>query len=297
LKRLCLVGICVLFLLRTAFSQNVESFGFFVGVNAPFTLDQGMEKDLRYYGKFTLRGTPVGFNYGYDVVGIGILVSPSYLTIGQKFTIKNTQGGGAGTRDVKFNYFSLPVALKVHINDMAFFRLSVVAALNFNVLVSGQETITYPTASKLKFPKGVSVPTDPGYVVSYDGVYVPEEHDRVSTSQDKFNIFQLFGAVGLHSDFDINDDWGINFDGRANFGISDPRNKDYIHELKNPSGPPDIDGKPGAPDLYGQRREVYLSASIGFSRLIQTKKKFVQRHSNQPLQPKPQNNKQRRKGK
>jgi hypothetical protein len=279
---------------RTAFSQNVESFGIFGGVTAPFTLDQGMEKDLRYYGRFTLRGTPIGFNYGYDVVGIGVLVSPSYLKIGQQFNIKNTTNGSAGTRDVKFNYFSLPVALKVHVNDMAFFRLSVVAALNFNVLISGEETLTYPTASKLKFPKGVSVPTDPGYSVTYDGVFVPEEHDRIHTSQDKFNIFQLFGAVGLHSDFDINDDWGINFDGRANFGIFDPRTKDYIHELKNPSGPDDIVGNPGAPDLYGQRREVYLTATIGFSRLIQIKKKFVQRHSNQPVQPKPQNNRQRR---
>jgi len=295
LKRICIVGVFVVLTVRTAFSQNVESFGVFGGVNAPFTLDQGMEKDLRYYGRFTLRGTPVGFNYGYDIVGIGVLVSPSYLKIGQQFTIKNTTGGSAGTRDVKFNYFSLPVALKVHINDLAFFRLSVVAALNFNVLVSGQETLTYPTASKLKFPKGVSVPTDPGYSVVYDGVFVPVENKRIQTPQDKFNLFQLFGAVGLHSDFDINDDWGLNFDGRANFGILDPRTKDYINELKNPAGPADIAGNPGAPDLYGQRREVYLTATIGFSRLIQIKKKFVQRQSNQPLQPKPQNNRQRRK--
>jgi hypothetical protein len=254
-----------------------------------------MAKDLRYYGRFTLRGTPVGFNYGYDVVGIGVLISPSYVKLGQQFAIINTTDGSAGTRDVKFNYFSLPVALKVHVNDMAFFRLSVVAALNFNVLVSGQETITYNTASKLKFPKGVSVPTEPGYSVSYDGVFVPETHNRVSTTGDKFNLFQLFGAVGLHSDFDINDDWGLNFDGRANFGIFDPRTKAYINELKNPSGPNDIAGNPGAPDLYGQRREVYLTATVGFSRIIQIKKKFTQRHSNQPLQPKPLNNRQRRK--
>ena len=296
MNRFCIVGVFVLITLRTAFGQNVESFGVFGGFCIPFTLDQGMQKDLRYYGRFTFRGTPVGLSYGYDVVGIGILVTPSYLQIGQQFTIKNTTDGTAGTRDVKFNYFSLPVAMKIHINDLAFFRLSLVAAINFNIFLNGKETLTYNTASKLKFPKGVSVPTDPGYVISYDGVFVPEEHDRIQTPKDKFNVFQLFGAVGLHSDFDINDDWGLNFDGRANFGIFDPRTKDYVNELKNPSGPADIVGKPGAPDLYGQRREVYLTATVGFSRLIQTKKKFVPKHSKVPLTAKPQNNKQRRKG-
>jgi hypothetical protein len=97
---------------------------------------------------------------------------------------------------------------------------------------------------------------------------------EVYVSKDKYNAFQLFAALGLRSDFDLNDDWSINFDGRANFGIFDTRTKDYVSELQNPAGPPDINGDPGAPDLYGQRREVYLSVSFGIARIIQIKQSF-----------------------
>src|SRR5690349_12877164 len=99
-------------------AQNIESFGIFGGFNIPFTIDQGLKKDLRYYAKFTLRGTPFGFNYGYDKVGYGILITPQYLQIGQNYAIHNTAGGEVGSRDIKMNFISVPVALKVHINDM-----------------------------------------------------------------------------------------------------------------------------------------------------------------------------------
>ncbi len=139
-----------------------------------------------------------------------------------------------------------------------------------------------PSARKLAYPVGVSVPEDPQYQVTYDGVYVPDQHNNVYVSSDKFAKFQIFAGVGFHSDFDLNDDWSITFDGRANFGIFDPRSSSYLGELKNPSGPPGVDPtglpkldtKPGAPDLYGQRRDIYLAATFGISRIIQIKEKF-----------------------
>lgn len=269
----------------TSVGQNIESFGVYGGFNIPFTVDQGLKNDPRFYGKFTLRGTPVGLSYGYDKVGYGFLVTPGYMQIGQKFTIVNYLGGNVGTRDVTMDYFSVPVALKLHLNDIAFFRLSIVAALNFSYLVKGQETLTVnasPSARKLTYPIGISVPTDPGYQVAYDGVYVPTLNNTVYVSSDKFASFQVFGGVGFHSDFDLNDTWSLNFDGRANFGIFDPRKSSYISQLKNPSGPPGVDPtglpkldtNPGAPDIYGQRRDIYLSASFGISRIIQIKEKF-----------------------
>lgn len=272
----------LLFVFTQATSQNVEAFGIFGGFNFPFTVDQGLQKDPRFYGKLTIRATPVGFSYGYDRVGHGILLTPNYTITGQKFIIKNTTGGEVGTRDVKMNYFSVPVALKLHINDMSFFRLSLVAAITPSFLINGQETYTISSpgqSTKLKYPPGVSVPTDPGYEIVYDGVFVPDMEDEVYVSKDKYNAFQLFAAVGLRSDFDLNDDWSINFDGRANFGILDTRNTTYLDQLKNPSGPADINGNPGAPDLYGQRRELFLSASFGISRIIQTKQKFKAKSS------------------
>ncbi|MBL7859630.1 MAG: outer membrane beta-barrel protein [Cyclobacteriaceae bacterium] len=260
-----------------ASAQDVEAYGIFGGFNFPFTVDQGLQKDPRYYGKFTIRATPVGFAYGYDRVGHGILLTPSYVQVGQKLIIKNTTGGSVGTRDVQMNYFSVPVALKLHVNDMSFFRLSMIAAVTPSFLIKGQETMTINSpnqSTKLKYPPGVSVPTDPGYEQVYDGVFVPNMDDEVYVDNDKFTPFQLFAALGLRSDFDLNDDWSINFDGRANFGIFDPRKANYIDQLKNPAGPPDINGNPGAPDLYGQRREIYLSVAFGISRIIQIKHSY-----------------------
>jgi hypothetical protein len=271
-------------------AQEIESFGIYGGFNLPFTVDQGLKNDPRFFGKFTLRGAPIGLSYGYDKVGYGFLISPGYLQIGQKFTIVNYLGGNVGTRDVQMNYFSVPIALKLHLNDIAFFRLSLVAALNFSYLIKGQETLTInavSSARKLTYPIGVSVPDDPNYQISYDGVYVPNLNKSIYVSSDKFSAFQVFAGVGFHSDIDLNDDWSLNFDGRANFGILDPRSGNYINELKHPSGPPGVDRTghptfdttPGAPDLYGQRRDIYLSASFGVSRIIQIKEKFQEKRT------------------
>lgn len=274
----------------TTFAQEVESFGVYGGFNLPFTIDQGLKNDPRFFGKFTLRGTPVGISYGYDKVGYGFLISPGYMQIGQKFTIVNYLGGNVGTRDVQMNYFSVPIALKLHLNDIAFFRLSIVAALNLSYLLKGQEIITInavSSARKLIYPIGVSVPNDPNYQISYDGVYVPNLNSSIYVSSDKFSAFQVFAEVGFHSDFDLNDNWSLNFDGRANFGIFDPRSHNYINELRHASGPPGVDPtglpmsdtKPGAPDLYGERRDIYLSVSFGISRIIQIKEKFHEKRT------------------
>ncbi|MBK5278330.1 MAG: outer membrane beta-barrel protein [Bacteroidia bacterium] len=271
--RFALALLFVLLSMHFAVSQNVESFGIFAGINAPFTLDKGFQKDPRYYGELTVRSTPFGFNYGMDYMGYGFLISPSYTKIGQKFIIQNTSGGHAGTRDITMNYFSVPISLKLHVNDISFFRLSLVASLNINFLLEGKETQNF-VAAKLKYPAKVSVPTSPGYVVSYDGVFVPAVIDEIYVSKDKFKPIQLFAGIGFRSDFDLNDNWSFNFDGRANFGIFESRKSSYLQQLQNPSGPPDINGSPGAPDLYGIRRDVYISISVGFSRIVVTKKEF-----------------------
>jgi hypothetical protein len=261
-----------------ASSQDVESFGVFGGFNIPITIDKGLEKDPRFLSKFIIKGTPVGFQYGYDKPGLGFVVSPSYLQIGQKYSILNTTGGEVGSRDISMNYFSLPVAIKFHVNDLSFFRLSLVAAIDFCFLVDGKETFTH-FPSKLKYPAGVSIPTDPGYAVTYDGVFVPNVVKQVHVSKDKFNTFQMFGAIGVRSDLDLSDKWSVMIDGRANFGLRESRTDEYLNTLSNPTGPPDINGRPGAPDLSGTRRDIFLSVTFGVSRIIKTKTEFKQRHS------------------
>ena len=262
-----------------SFGQNIESLGIFTGFAVPFTVDQGLRQDPRFYPKVILRANPIGFFYGYDKTGYGFALTPSYTQIGQEYTIHNTSGGQVGIRDIHLNYITVPVALKIHINDLAFFRLSLVASIAPSFLVTGQETMTF-SASKLDYPSGVSVPTTPGYTIAYDGVFVPQTNNEVYVSKNKFNVLQLFGAIGLRSDFDLNDNWSLNFDGRANFGIFDPRTSSYIRTLKNPSAAtPDAYGQPGSPDIYGARRDIYLSLQIGICRIFQYKQKFATHES------------------
>ncbi len=261
---------------QNLYSQNTESFGIFGGFNIPITIDKGLEKDSRYQAKFSIRGTPIGFHYGYDRPGFGYVISPSYLQIGQTYTILNTTGGDLGTRDISMNYFSLPVALKFHLNDLSFFRLSAIAAVDFCFLMDGKEVINME-AGKLRYPAGVTVPS--AYVIAYDGVFVPKITDQVYVAKDKMSAFQLFAGVGLRADLDLSEDWSVMVDGRANFALLDSRNKAYLDELQNPTGGPDLNGNPGAPDLYGQRRDIFLAVTFGVSRIIQTKKKFKEKHS------------------
>jgi hypothetical protein len=259
-------------LTATGVAQKVESFGVFGGFNFPFTIDQGLQKDPRFYGRFTIRESPFGINYGYDNVGFGFVLTPSMIKVGQQFTIRNTVGGEIGKRDVQMSYVSLPVALKIHLNDLAFFRLSLVAAVNFDYLLKGQEVFTH-FAGKVKYPASVRVPAEPGYEQVYDGVFIPEVSNLVYVSKENFRPFQLSAGLGLRSDFDLNDHWSINFDGRANFGVFDPRKPSYTDQLRN-----GVD----VPDLPGQRREVYLSVAIGFAHIIIIKEKFKSRSSSLP---------------
>lgn len=265
----------LLFSAHISAAQHIESYGVFMGLNFPFTIDQGLQKDTRYFGRFTLRATPVGVSYGYDKVGHGFVVTPALVKIGQKYVIQNTQGGEVGERDIQMDYLTVPVALKLHLNDLSFFRLSVVASVNFDYLLSGKEVINHD-AAKVRYPPGVIIPTDPGYTVVYDGVFVPEVKDQVYVSKDKFKPFQISAGVGFRSDFDFSEDWSMNFDGRAMFGLFDPRKPEYINDLKAGTT-----AKPG-PDLYGQRRDVYLCLTIGVSRIIQIKQKHQPKTSTRP---------------
>lgn len=252
-------------------SQDVESFGVFGGLNFPFTIDQGLNKDPRFFGKFSIRGTPIGMCYGYDKIGFGFVVTPQYMQVGQTFLIQNTAGGEVGRREVNMNYISIPAALKIHVSDLAFFRLSLVASLAPSFLIRGQEVITHE-AAKLRYPASVIVPTEPGYAQAFDGVFVPAVSNQVYVANDKFNSFNLFAAIGLRSDFEFSENWALNFDGRANFGIFDTRKTSYLDQLKAPNN---------VPDLFGQRREVFLSVTIGISRTLTIKKDFKPKPTSQ----------------
>ncbi|MBK8290979.1 MAG: hypothetical protein IPK96_08525 [Flammeovirgaceae bacterium] len=128
------------------------------------------------------------------------------------------------------------------------------------------------------------MPTDPGYEIVYDGVFVPDMDDEVYVSKDKYNAFQLFAAVGLRSDFDLNDDWSINFDGRANFGILDTRNSTYLDQLKNPSGPLILMESRLRPIYMANVENFIFRHRLGFPESSKAKKNLRPSHQvSQPL--------------
>jgi hypothetical protein len=258
-----LTAIFILFS-KMAFAQSIVSYGIFAGINIPFTIDQGLRNDPRYLEKFTVRYSPFGFNYSYSGNRFGVILTPQYLRTGQSFYIRNTVGGIVGSRDVLMDFVSLPVAVKIRLADVSFFSLSLVAGVNLQYLVDGRELISHE-AAKLRFPSTVAVPDLPGYIETFDGVLVPEVDELEYVSKDNFKPFQLFAALGIRGDYNISEDWSINLDGRVNFGIVDPREDSYINSLKAPG---DVS------DLFGERRDIYVSAAIGIARTIEIKQKF-----------------------
>lgn len=270
-KRMSKLACVFLIFLATmaANAQHIESFGVFGGINFPVTIDQGLRDDPRYIQKFTLRGSPFGFHYGYDAIGYGFVVTPHYLRTGQSFIIQNTVGGEVGSREVLMDFISVPVAIKLHIADLAFLRVSLVGGINVQYLLNGREVISH-SAAKLRYPATVAIPAEAGYEQVFDGVFVPEISNLEYVSKDQFKSLQLFAALGVRSDYDITEDLALNFDGRINYGLFEPRTSAYVNELKQTTD---------LPDLYGTRRDLHLSVTVGLSRSIEIKKKFKARRS------------------
>jgi len=264
------------------FSQHVETVGIYGGFNIPVTFDTGLDKDPRYLRKFVAKGTPVGIHYEYGTTNsnIGLVVTPSYLKLGQKYFILNKIGGEVGIRNIDMSYFSVPVGVKYKVVKLSFLRINLVAGLDFCLLLNGRETISH-ISTLLRYPPKVSVPDSPDYRVVYDGVYVPDVKGQVYVDKDKYRLFQLFGSFGLRGDFDLDVEgkWTLLFEAKLNYGLFDSRKNSYLSELKNPSGRPDVLGNPGATDLYGARHDSYVSVICGISRVITTGYKLKTRRT------------------
>lgn len=196
-----------------------------------------------------------------DYDGYGFFINPGLVNIGQNFYVVNTAGGHEGLREIKLNYLNVPVAFKLHMIDLAFFKLSVVAGAGFGFLLDGNETIRH-TATKLIFPAEVELPA--GYVEVYDGVLVPEVTDYSMLSKSDFKSYQIFALLGFRSDWDVSDNWRVSADFRLNYGLFDPRTDQYINKLNDYQTLYDVPGK---------RRDLFVQLGISLSRYIEIKKK------------------------
>jgi hypothetical protein len=262
----------LLVLLSSAFTvsrsqPNQISLGVFTGITSPYTFDSGINSDSRYEQRYQVKLAPIGISYGVDYQGYGFVVTPALINIGQDMNIVNSVGGYEGTRKIRMKYLEVPVGLKVHVIDLAFFKVSVLAGIAAGYLLKGTETITHKYA-KFRFPSEVYPILPPDYIVEYDGVIAPEITKLEIVKNENFNKFQLFGSFGFRSDWDFKESWRVAFDFRANYGISETRNNAYLAKTRANETPYDLDGK---------RREMFASLNIGIARYIEVDKEKSQK--------------------
>lgn len=299
----CLFVFFALLATITARAQEVHSLGLFTGIAIPYAWDDGINKDPRYRTRFDIKFSPIGVHYGVDKEGHGFMFDPSIIKIGQNFNVINTTGGELGHRNIDLTYIQVPAGIKLHIIDMSFFKVSLVASVGVGFLLNAKETIQHRDG-KLKFPVEMTGPypseqnevfedTYPDFVeeVEYDGVIVKNVKAQLWGTED-YQKFQLFGSMGLRSDWDFTENWRASFDLRANIGMLEPRSSDYTNKVKNFEAPYDI---------YGTRRDLFLSLTFGIARTLtiehrekETKKK--KRIGSKPTKhkypwPKPRNKK------
>ncbi len=240
------------------------SLGVFTGITSSYTNDQGITKDQRYQDRYDLKLAPIGLQYGIDFENVGLLLSPGITNIGQNFYVVNTTGGHEGTRKINLTYLNIPIACKVRLIDMSFFKVSFIGSFSAAYLLKGRETVSH-SDSKLKFIDEIVPPVLPtNYVREYDGVLSPTVKDYSMLAKNDFNSFQFFVGAGFRSDWDVSQSWRISFDLRANYGLLDPRTSVYLAKVENFQT---------LYDLPGIRRDMFMQFTIGIAKYKELERK------------------------
>jgi hypothetical protein len=250
--------------------QHSVSLGLYTGFTLPYTFDQGIDKDPRYKERYDLRFAPIGINYSMDFTGYGFLIGGGLIETGQHFYVVNTSGGQDGMRKIDLRYLNVPAAFKIHIIDLAFFKVSAVASVSGAFLLKGSETIQH-TDTKLTFPEEVYPILPPDYIVEYDGVRVPNVDEYTMLKKEDFRTVQVFTGLGIRSDWDVSDKWRVVFDFRVNYGLFDPRSDAYLNRLK---------AHETLYDLPGKRRDMFAQFSVGIARYVEFDKADRDRNKN-----------------
>lgn len=255
-------SLLVVLLLLVAFSgfgqEHSLSLGLYSGVSIPYTRDAGIALDSRYRERYNIKLSAIGFSYGMDFSGHGFVISPGLVNVGQNFLVVNNVGGEVGLRKIDMQYFCIPIALKFHIIDLSFFKVSAVLNAAPAFLTRGSEQISHQS-SRLLFPPEVYAALTPDYTIVYDGVLTPVVSDRTLAIKSDFKTIQLFVGAGFRSDWDVSPDWRVAFDVRLNYGVLDPRAQPRIDNINNFQS---IYEKPG------ERNDFYAQFTIGIMRYV-----------------------------
>ncbi len=241
--------------------------GVYTGFTSTYTGDDGIAMDPRYQERYELKFAPVGINFGMDYERVGFVASPGIINIGQNYYVVNTSGGQEGLRKINLQYLTIPVAFKVHLINLSFFKMSVLASLGASYLLDGTEILRH-NETKLFFPEEVYPILPDDYVVEYDGVAVPDVSDYPIGTPNDFKSFQLFAGAGFRSDWDVSNHWRVVFDFRVNYGLYEPRTDEYLARLN---------AYQTLYDLPGKRRDMFVQLSVGISRYIDFEKSDQER--------------------
>lgn len=238
--------------------QHSVGLGIHSGFTVPITLDKGMDSDPRYDPRYSMKAAPFGVTIMKDYEGFGFLISPGLITTGQNYNVVNTEGGHIGRRNITMKYFSLPVAFKLHLINLDFFRVSALASVSASFLYDADDRISHDDM-KLIFPSEVIPSLPEGYTLEYDGVLAPVVQNQVNASQENFNSLQVFAGVGLRSDWDVSNHWRVSLDVRLNYGLFDTRTDAYLQEIQNYEH---------LYDRPGKRTETFAHVSFGIARYL-----------------------------
>jgi hypothetical protein len=245
--------------IRVYCQQYSVALGVYGGFTVPYTLDEGIDKDPRYKSTYTLKAQPIGLMYSMDYENIGFQVSPGIFTLGQNYYVVNSAGGQDGKRTLDLNYALIPVAFKVHLIDLSFFRVSAVATASAAFLYGAKDRLTHDY-TKLIFPSATypAIEQLPGYSIEYNGVISPPTNLIISNKSD-YKPLQVFAGLGLCSDWNVTEHWRVSFDVRVNYGLFDSRNDDYLTRIKKYES---------IYDIPGGRKEMFAHVAIGISRFL-----------------------------
>jgi hypothetical protein len=236
--------------------QKSISLGLFTGITATHSWDTGIDRDARYSPLHNLRFAPISINYAIDYEGFGFFINPGLVNIGQHFQVVNTSGGYVGTRKVHQQYINIPLAARLHLIDLEFFKLSLVGGGSMAFLLDADETIDHE-AARLRFPSQVYPLLPADYSVEYDGVATPNVKDYTLLQKSDFRSYQVFALLGFRADWNVTDAWRISADVRVNYGILDPRAPEYLDKVNRYET---------LYDLPGRRHDTYALVGIGLSR-------------------------------
>lgn len=236
--------------------------GIGTGITSSYTWDDGISKDPRYKDRYDIKFAPISLNYGLDFEGYGFFINPGIVNIGQNIYVTNTVGGQQGLRKISLRYINLPVGFKLHIIDLAFFKLSLTAGGSFAYLMKGKETVSHDEM-KLTFPTQVYPILPSDYTIVYDGVVSPEVSKYTIADKKDFKSYQVFALLGFRSDWEISDDWMMSLDFRMNYGIFDPRTDAYQQR---------VNAYQTLYDIPGKRRDMFALINVSVSRYIELKK-------------------------